>query len=498
MQGKTNRRNVTIAMMVATFLAAIEVTIVSTAMPRIVSDLGGIKLISWVFAVYLLTTSVTTPIYGKLSDLFGRKIIFAIGTILFLVGSMLCGLSQSMQQLIWFRAIQGIGAGAVLPATFTIIGDIYSFEERAKIQGFFSSIWGIAGIVGPLVGGFFVDQISWHWIFYINVPFGVIALIMVWINLDEKFEKKKNHIDYAGAAAFTIATTSLLYALLTGGQQFAWSSSFILGLFALVVIFGALFVWIEAKSPEPMLPLSLFKIRIISISNIASFLVSALLIAINAYIPMWVQGVYGEGATNSGLIMAPMSIGWPLGAVLSGRLLLRLGARTTSLLGTIILLLSSVWLAFISPSMPHVMIVIIMFVSGLGFGLATTVFTVVVQSAVDWNLRGAATASNSFVRTLGQTFGIAVFGTIFNSSMAKFMSAHIHGNAGSQSQDMNQLLNPENVQHMPKALLELMRTGLASSLQTIFYGLIFIAIAALLVVLFLARQGKQEETAHAK
>lgn len=188
---KTNRRNVTIAMLVATFLAAIEVTIVSTAMPRIVSDLGGLKLISWVFAIYLLTTSVTTPIYGKLADLFGRKVIFTFGTAVFLLGSALCGLAQSMEQLIVYRAIQGIGAGAVLPVTFTIIGDIYSFEERAKIQGLFSSVWGISGIVGPLVGGFFVDVLSWHWIFFVNIPFGIIAVIMVWMYLNESFEKEK-------------------------------------------------------------------------------------------------------------------------------------------------------------------------------------------------------------------------------------------------------------------------------------------------------------------
>ncbi|WCN38287.1 MDR family MFS transporter [Aneurinibacillus uraniidurans] len=481
-----NRRNVTIAMMVATFLAAIEVTIVSTAMPRIASDLGGLELISWVYAVYLLTTAVTTPIYGKLADLFGRKIIFTIGAIVFLIGSMLCGLANSMEQLILFRALQGIGAGAVLPVTFTIIGDIYTFEERAKIQGWFSSIWGISGIVGPLVGGFFVDQLSWHWIFFINVPFGIISIIMLWMYLEESFEKKKKHIDYAGVITFTIGVTALLYAFLTGGQQYAWNSSAIIGLFVVAVVFLAIFIRVELASPEPMLPLSLFKIRTISVSNTASLLLSALLIAMNAYLPMWVQGVYGKGATSAGLILTPMSIGWPLGAILCGRFIISIGARRTSLIGITILLAASLWLATVSIATPQLVLTLIMFVAGLGFGLSITVFTVVVQSSVDWNLRGAATASNSFLRTLGQTCGIAIFGTLFNSALAGYMSGH-----RVPTGDMNQLLNPATAKLLPPEIVAVMREGLASSLHQVFLTLFFLAGAALLITLFLPRKNPE-------
>ncbi|WP_047150399.1 MDR family MFS transporter [Aneurinibacillus tyrosinisolvens] len=492
---KTNRRIVTIAMMVATFLAAIEVTIVSTAMPRIVSDLGGIKLISWVFAIYLLTSTVTTPIYGKLADLFGRKIIFTIGTIIFLIGSMLCGMAQSMDQLIWFRALQGIGAGAVLPVTFTIIGDIYSFEERAKIQGLFSAIWGIAGIAGPLVGGFFVDVISWHWIFYINVPFGIIAMIMVWVSLKENFEKRKKHIDYAGAVTFTIGTTALLYALLTGGENYAWDSTIILGLFVAAAVFLAWFTFIELKSPEPMLPLKLFSIREISISNLASFLASAILIAINAYLPMWVQGIYGAGATTAGLTLAPMSIGWPIGAVLSGRMLIKGGARKTSLIGVVAIFIASVWLSTITMTTSYLVLAAIMFIAGLGFGFSITIFTVVVQSSVDWNLRGAATASNSFVRTLGQTFGIAIFGTLFNNAITTYMSAHAQEPGISKGGDMNRLLNPEQVKAMPAHLVQVMREGLAYGLHHIFITLSFIAAATFIATLLLPKRKEGEQPA---
>ncbi|MMZ50793.1 Multidrug resistance protein 3 [compost metagenome] len=480
---KTNRRNVTIAMLVATFLAAIEVTIVSTAMPRIVSDLGGLKLISWVFAIYLLTTSVTTPIYGKLADLFGRKIIFTFGTVVFLLGSVLCGLSQSMEQLILYRAIQGIGAGAVLPVTFTIIGDIYSFEERAKIQGLFSSVWGISGIIGPLVGGFFVDVLSWHWIFFVNIPFGIIAVVLVWMYLNESFEKKKQHIDYAGAVTFTIGMCALLYAFLTGGQEYPWSSGMIVTLFAVAVVFLGVFVIVEIKSQEPMLPLQLFSIRSISISNLVSFIVSAVLIAITAYLPMWIQGVYGGAATNSGLALAPMSIGWLFGAIASGQLMVRIRTRNTALLGLLTVMLASLWLALISIDTSQIVIVAIMFIVGLGFGLAVTVFTVTVQSSVDWKLRGAATASNSFVRTLGQTFGIAMFGTLFNSAIVRYMQEH----GLEEGMDMNQLLSPEAASHLPVQLISSMREGLAYALHNVFLVMCIVAVVALVAGLWMPR-----------
>ncbi|MFT9849092.1 MDR family MFS transporter [Aneurinibacillus sp. REN35] len=489
---KTNRKNVTIAMLVATFLAAIEVTIVSTAMPRIVSDLGGLELISWVFAIYLLTTSVTTPIYGKLADLFGRKIIFTVGTVVFLLGSALCGLAQSMEALIFYRAIQGIGAGAVLPVTFTIIGDIYSFEERAKIQGWFSSVWGISGIVGPLVGGFFVDVLSWHWIFFVNVPFGLIAIVMLWLSLDESFEKKKQHIDYAGAAVFTIGVTALLYAFLTGGQEYAWGSPVILGLFAIAAVFLVLFIWIEKKSPEPMLPLEIFTIREISVSNLVSFIVSAVLIAITAYLPMWIQGVYGAGATSSGLALTPMSIGWLLGAIMSGRLMVRILVRNTALIGLAVIALASLGLALIGMDTPHFVIVVIMFVAGLGFGLSMTVFTVTVQSAVDWKLRGAATASNSFVRTLGQTIGIAAFGTLFNAVIVRYMQREgIKAGEG----DMNQLLNPEAAAHLSAELLASMREGLAYALHNVFLVMVVVAALSFAAGFFMPRRNPNSATA---
>ncbi|RAL25833.1 MDR family MFS transporter [Thermoflavimicrobium daqui] len=418
------QRKITAALLIATFLSAIEGTIISTAMPTIVKKLGGMELISWVFAVYLLTSAVTTPIFGKLADLFGRKKVFMVGTSLFLLGSILCGLSQSMMQLIWFRALQGIGAGAVVPITFTIIGDIFTFEQRAKVQGLFSSIWGIAGIFGPLVGGFFVDYVSWHWIFFINVPFGLISIWIIGKNLIEKIEKRERKIDYGGAVTFTIGTTALLYALLSGGNEFAWNSTIIYLLFAVAVLFLLIFFLIQIRHPEPMIPIQLFRYREVLVANLTAFLASGILIGITAYLPLWIQGVLLKGATFSGLILMPMSIGWPIGATIGSRLLIRFGPKPISLMGVFLLTVGTFSLTTISISTPSWVILFIIFVIGLGFGLSMTTFTIVVQSAVDWNLRGVATSSNTFLRTLGQTLGVALLGTFLNQHIG-----HVGGQA---------------------------------------------------------------------
>ncbi|MFC4408909.1 MDR family MFS transporter [Chungangia koreensis] len=413
----TNRKMVTVAMLVAILLVAIDVTVVSTATPQVVKDLRGLEMVSWVFAIYTLTTSVTTPIYGKLADLFGRKKVFIFGVIAFIIGSMLCGAAQSMEQLIFFRAIQGIGGGAVMPITFTIIGDLYPGEQRAKMQGVFSSVWGVAGLLGPLVGGFFVDQVSWRWIFYINLPIGLISLVLIWMFFHENLEKVKRKIDYLGALTFTIGISSLLYALLNAGegQKYAWDSGTIMTLFVVSVVFLALFIFIETKVEEPMLPPSLFKIPVILVSNVVAFLASAIVIGVNVYLPMWIQTILGHSATSSGLTLMPMSIAWPLGATLAGRYMYKIGSKKTAVFGTVLISLGTTWLMAVELNSPYWYLVGIMIVIGLGMGYATTPTTVLIQSAVGWRMRGAATASNTFTRSVGQTIGIAVFGTIFNS-----------------------------------------------------------------------------------
>lgn len=284
MEKTTQRRMVTLAMLVSILLVALDTTIVTTAMPHIVEQLSGLNLLSWVFAIYLLTSSVTTPIYGKLADLFGRKPVFIFGVALFVIGSMVSGMAQTMHQLIIFRGFQGLGAGAVLPLTFTIIADLYAGEERARMQGVFSSVWGVAGLLGPLVGGLFVDHVSWRWIFYINVPVGIIAIFLVFSFLhEESLAKTKKSIDYLGTALFTISMGSLLFALISGGQFYAWSSVEIISLFMVALVFLLAFLVVETKAKEPMLPLSLFKIPVIAVANGVGFVASGVLIGVNVY-----------------------------------------------------------------------------------------------------------------------------------------------------------------------------------------------------------------------
>ncbi|ACV62668.1 major facilitator superfamily MFS_1 [Desulfofarcimen acetoxidans DSM 771] len=395
----------------AIVLAAIEVTIVSTAMPTIVRDLGNIHLMSWVFAIYLLATAITTPIYGKLADLFGRKKVFTIGIVIFLIGSSLCSLAHSMAHLIFFRAIQGIGAGALFPVSLTIIGDIFNIEERAKIQGLISAIWFISGILGPLVGGFIVDLLSWHWIFLINIPFGLLSISLIKLFFHEQFTKKKRYIDYPGAITFTIGMTSLLYAIILGGQNKAWISPITLSLLINAVGFLSLFYFIELKSPEPILPLNLFKLPMVMVPNLATFFLCTVLIGLNVYLPIWVQGVLSYKATGSGIALIPMSVGWTLGAFYCGKLLMKFSVRNTTSLGAGAILAGCSLLVAMGFSIFE--LIFGMFIIGLGFGLALTSSGIVIQSSVEWNLRGSATALFTFTQALGQTVGVAMLGVLF-------------------------------------------------------------------------------------
>lgn len=457
---------VAISLMVATFLTAIEGTVVSTAMPKIASELQGIERMNWVFSIYLLTSAVTVPIFGKLSDLFGRKIIFYIGTFIFLVGSALCGLSQSMDMLIVYRAIQGIGAGAIMPMSTTIIGDVFPVAERAKMFGFISLIWGISGIAGPLVGGFFVDQLTWEWIFFFNIPFGILAVIMLGYSFHEKVDKTAKKIDYMGAITFSIAMVSLLYALQLGGEGMDWTSPTLLLLFGLFILFTLIFIWVETKAKEPMIPLQLFRNRIISVVNGTSLFTSAVLIGIMVYIPMWIQGVLGQGATLSGLVLMPMSITWTVGSFLVGRLIAKRGARTIISAALLVLLIGTISLAMFDESQSIIMLYIISALTGIGFGLFTAYSTILVQTSVDWSLRGVSTSSNVFFRTLGQTVGVAVLGTFFNAKVSKQLA--LQDTSHLTMDQLNKLVNPATATELSETTIVALREVLVSGVHHVY------------------------------
>ncbi|GLX70422.1 MDR family MFS transporter [Paenibacillus glycanilyticus] len=427
-QQTKNRKVVTIGLLAALFIGALDATVVSTAMPHITKELSGFSLISWVFSIYTLMMCVATPVFGKLADLYGRKSVFTAGLIIFAVGSILCGAATSMTAMIWFRAIQGLGAGALTPVTFTIVGDLYPGEQRAKVQGIFSSVWSIAGLLGPLVGGTFVDYISWRWIFYMNVPVFVIAFIFVVGFLHEKFEKKSKSIDYSGAILFTIGLSALLYALLNGGEKYAWNSALIISLFCISAVALSLFLFAETRVKEPMMPLALFKTREIRVIYLLSFLGFAVTAGVMVYAPQWIQIVLGHSATNSGFTLMPMCLAWPFAATMTGRLMFKYGPRLFIVSGAFVVAAGSLWLMLIDSNSPYSFLVGILVLIGLGMGLLATPILVLIQNAVDWSMRGVATSTNSLMNALGQTVGVAIFGTLFNNAAAGLETEQVaHG-----------------------------------------------------------------------
>ena len=303
----TRRAKITIviALMLGMSLAALDTTIVGTALPSIVGKLGGLALYSWVFSVYLLTSTTTVPIYGKLADLYGRKPIFLFGSALFLLGSILCGAAQSMEQLIIFRAIQGLGAGAVLPIVLTIIGDIFELNERARVQGLFSGVWGISSVVGPALGGLIVDHFSWRWVFFINIPFGIVSCVLLTLALHENIERKKQKLDYLGTLTLTGGIVALLFFLLQGGTTWSWLSLPSLGLFTISLILMVAFLLQERRVLNPILPLTLFTNRVIAISSIGGVILGIVMFGITSYVPLFIQGVEGGTATSAGITLGP-------------------------------------------------------------------------------------------------------------------------------------------------------------------------------------------------
>lgn len=414
-----NRGAVVAALMLTIGLAAIDSTIVATAVPQIVGDLGGFSLFPWIFSIYLLTQAVTVPIYGRLSDVYGRKPVLLVGVGGFLVGSILCALAWSMVALIVFRGVQGLAAGAILPTTTTIVGDLYEPAQRGRIQGYISSVWGMSAIVGPALGGFFAQYWTWRGIFWLNLPVGVGAAWLIQRHLRERVEPRRHRIDYAGALALGGACALLILALLEGGVSWAWSSPVSVGLFAVAGALLVAFVWIERTVAEPILPLWIFGHRTLIAGNLAGLAIGAILIGQSSYVPTYAQRVAGVGAVVAGFAMAAMTIGWPLAATLAPRVYLRIDYRPTAVLGGAIAAGGCLLLAvFVGATSGVWRVAVASFVLGIGMGFASVATVVAVQSVVGWGRRGVVTGSNMFIRTLGSAVGIAVFGSIANGRLA--------------------------------------------------------------------------------
>ncbi|MFI2284666.1 MFS transporter [Nocardia beijingensis] len=403
------------SLMLATALVALDSTVIATAVLTITGSLGGFAQFPWLFSIYLLAQAVTVPIYGKLADTVGRKPVILFGIAMFALGSLLCGVATSMLGLIVFRAVQGIGAGAIQPMTMTIAGDLYTLSERAKVQGYLASVWAMSSVAGPLLGGLFAEYVSWRWIFLINLPLSALAGWMLVRNFAESAPRQRQSVDYLGAALLTLGAGALILGLLEGGQAWAWSSPASIGIFVGGAVVLILFGLVERGARNPILPLWVFTRRVVIASSLASVLVGAVVLGATSYVPTFTQGVLGTGALVAGLTVGALTLGWPLAASQAGKVYLRFGFRATALIGSGLAALGATSTLFITQHSALWQVAASCFVIGTGMGLVATPTLIAAQTSAEWTERGVVTSANMFARSIGSAVGVAVFGAIVNS-----------------------------------------------------------------------------------
>ncbi len=493
---KQQRLWITIAVLTGMLLAAMESTVVSTAMPTVIASLGGLARYSWVFSIYLLTSTVSMPIWGKLSDLYGRRSAYLLGISIFLIGSVLSGLSQSMNQLIIFRALQGLGAGAIIPLGLTIIGEIYTIQERAKMQGLFSSVWGIASILGPVLGGFISDNFSWRWVFYINIPFGLLATLVVSFSMKNlPISTTTPKIDYAGAISLT-ALISLLLIVCLESKEIS-SSLIIVSLLVTCLFLLFAFIYFEKQAIEPILPLSLFQERIFLISSVGNFLLGCVLFGTLSFVPLFMQSVLKSTATEAGKTIMFLLFSWIFSSFISSKLILRFGYRPLVILGMIALVLGNFLLILaINPNSNKYYIYLSIATIGIGMGLATFAILMAVQTQVEHKLLGVVTSSTQFFRNIGGVLGTGILGSILAFSLAK-----ITGQASNSQvrQELTQIVdNPSIIFDSSTRLnltvesINIFAQALSNSLHSIFTICFFLSLLGLLTALLIPSSQSNE------
>ncbi|MCK0117039.1 EmrB/QacA subfamily drug resistance transporter [Isoptericola sp. CG 20/1183] len=466
-------------LMLAMLLAALDQTIVATALPTIVSDLGGAEHLSWVVTAYMLATTATTVLWGKLGDLLGRKVLFIVCIGIFLGGSMLCGTSETMGQLIAWRALQGVGGGGLMVLSQAIIGDVVSPRERGKYQGLFGAVFGVSSVAGPLLGGWFVDNLSWQWVFYINVPIGIVALVVVAAVLPPITPRSRPRIDYAGIVLLAVVSTAIVLTTSLGGTTWGWNSVQVYAMVTVAVVGVVTFVLVERRAPEPVLPLHLFRNRVFSVAAVVGFVVGFAMFGAITYLPLYLQTVKGSSPTLSGLEMTPMMLGLLLTSIGSGQLITRTGRyKVFPILGTAITAVGLFLLSLMDRDTTTLQSSLSMFVLGMGLGMVTQVLVIAVQNAVAYRDLGTATSGATYFRTIGSSVGVAVFGTIFANQLVANLSTGAPSTAqGPCGPDVLEA-SPQGLAQCPPDVQDWFLDGYADTLQTVFLWAVPVAVVA--------------------
>jgi EmrB/QacA subfamily drug resistance transporter len=465
------------ALMLVILLASLDQTIVSTALPTIVGELGGLQHLSWVVTAYLLASTVTGPIYGKLGDLYGRKVVLQTAIVIFLVGSALCGIAQGMTELIAFRALQGLGAGGLMVTTIAVVGDVVPPSERGKYQGLFGGVFGVSTVVGPLLGGFFVDNLSWRWIFYVNVPLGVLALFVIGAVFHSRAEHVRHAIDYLGATSLAGGLSCVVLFTSLGGTSQPWDSVASIALIVVGVALLVAFLFIEHRAEEPILPLELFRNRTFAVTSAIGFIIGLALFGSVTYLPVFLQVVKGKSPTASGLQLTPMMVGLLITSIISGRAISRFGRyRPFPIVGTAVMTVAMVLLAQLSIHSSSSTASLDMLVLGFGLGMVMQVLVLAVQNAVEFRVMGVATSGSILFRQIGGSIGLAIFGAIFANSLHNKLAAQLPGGA-----KLPKTISPAAVHTLPPALHDAYVHAVAAALHPVFVTASVIAIGAFLL-----------------